>query len=51
MQGSFLGLFLYAVYVSQLFDFAKFHAFADDKQIIETDFDIENLKQNKQQKI
>ena len=34
VQGSILGPFLYAVYVSPLFELTEFHAFADDNHAI-----------------
>ena len=37
VQALILVTFLYAVYVSPLFDLTDFHAFADDNQVIETD--------------
>ena len=44
IQGSILGPFLYAVFVSPLFDLTPFHAFADDNQVIAIDKKIEGLK-------
>ena len=36
IQGSILGPFLYALFVSPLFDLTPFHAFANDSQVMVT---------------
>ena len=43
VQGSILGPFLYALFVSPLFDLTPFFAFADDKQVIETNSNLQAL--------
>jgi hypothetical protein len=49
--GSILGPFLYANFVSPLFDLTPFHVFADDNQIIETDKNVDQLKARMQNKL
>ena len=51
IQGSILGPFLYAIFVSPLFNLTPFHAFADDNQVIETDKNIDPLKTRMQNKL
>ena len=43
VQGSILGPFLYALYVSPVFELTTFFAFADDKQVMEHNKRIETL--------
>ena len=51
IQGSILGPFLYAIFVSPLFYLTPFHAFADDNQVIENDKNIDQLKIKMQNKL
>jgi hypothetical protein len=51
IQGSILGPFLYAIFVSPLFDLTPFHPFADDHQVIENDKNIDQLKTRMQNKL
>ena len=51
IQGSILGPFLYAVFVSPLFDMTDFTAYADDSQVIDSGIDLVSLIQRMEQKI
>ena len=51
LQGSILGPFLYSMFVSPLFDVTPFFAFADDKQVIETDYNLDSLILNMERKM
>ena len=51
IQGSILGPFLYAVFVSPLFDMTDFTAYADDSQVIDSGIDLIPLMQRMEQKI
>ena len=50
-QRSILGPLLYDIFVSPLFEFTLFHAFADDNHVITTDRIIEGLKTKMQMKL
>ena len=43
VQGSILGPFLYALFVSPLFDVTPFFAFADDKQVLDSNVNLAAL--------
>ena len=51
IQGSILGPFLYAVFVSPLFDMTDFTAYADDSQVIDSGIDLIPLMQRMERKI
>ena len=51
IQGSILGPFLYALFVSPLFDLTSFHAFADDSQVMESGLDKMVVISNLEKKI
>ena len=51
IQGSILGPFLYAVFVSPLFEMTDFTAYANDSQVIDSSIDLIPLMQRMEQNI
>ena len=51
VQGSILGPFLYALFVSPLFELTTLTAFADDKQIMDSNRNLELLIMNMERKL
>ena len=51
VQGSILGPFLYALFVSPLFDLTNMTAFADDKQIMESNRSLQVLIRDMEQRL
>ena len=51
IQRLFLGPFLYAVFVSPLFDMTDLITYADDSQVIDSGIDLIPLMQRMEQKI